>query len=69
MIELQHLSVSATPDGRLTRRQAAVYLGIAERTLANWKSRRTGPPQIKIGGKVFYRLKELARFIEGANDK
>ncbi|MGE8132716.1 helix-turn-helix transcriptional regulator [Novosphingobium subterraneum] len=56
-------TICITPDGRLTRRQAARFLGVAERTLANWRSRRCGPPQIKIGGKVFYRLSELQLFV------
>lgn len=56
--------VRATPDGRVTRREAARVLGVAERTLANWKSRRCGPRQLRLRGRVFYRMEDLQSFIE-----
>ena len=52
-----------TPDGRLTRSHAARYLGVAEQTLANWRSMGRGPKCLKIGGKVFYRLDDLEAFV------
>lgn len=56
--------VRTTPDGRLTRENAAAFLGIAPRTLANWKSKGRGPKQTRIGGRVFYRLEDLRGFID-----
>lgn len=54
MIEhIERVAVRATPDGRLTRRDAAKFLGLDEGTLANWKSRGVGPRQLKVGGRVF----------------
>lgn len=32
---------------------------ISERTLANWRSTRTGPSFTKIGGRVLYPLSEI----------
>jgi hypothetical protein len=50
---IERVAVRATPDGRLTRRDAAKFLGLDEGTLANWKSRGVGPRQLKVGGRVF----------------
>lgn len=33
-----------------------------EKTLANWRSARTGPPFLKIGGRVMYERAELERY-------
>jgi hypothetical protein len=52
-----------TPDGRLSRREAAKFVGVASRTLANWKCRGVGPSQTKVGGRVFYRLADLETFV------
>lgn len=66
MAEIERTRIRATPDGRLTRRDAARFLGVAERTLANWRSLRRGPPQLKVGRRVFYRLADLEFFINPA---
>ena len=48
----------------LTRRQAASYLGVTERTLAVWKcTRRYDLPCVKIGRLVKYRKADLDAFI------
>jgi predicted DNA-binding transcriptional regulator AlpA len=62
------VAVVATPDGRLSRRQAARYVGVAERTLANWKSTGRGPRQVKVGGRVFYKLPDLDAFIQRTSE-
>lgn len=61
--EVSYTTVRATPDGRLTRKEAAKYLGLAENTLANWKSRGEGPKPMRLGRRVFYRLTDLQAFI------
>lgn len=53
-----------TPDGRLTRAHAAKYLGVAEQTLANWRSIGRGPKSFRLGGRVFYRLSDLEAFVD-----
>ena len=35
-------------------------------TLANWRSRRVGPPYIKLGRRVLYRLSEIEAIERGA---
>jgi excisionase family DNA binding protein len=48
----------------MTRKQAANYLGVAEQTLAVWKTRhRYNLPVIKIGRLVKYRKSDLDAFI------
>ncbi|HEY9784245.1 MAG TPA: helix-turn-helix domain-containing protein [Candidatus Obscuribacterales bacterium] len=52
-------------DDLLTRREAAEYLGVAEQTLAIWKSSgRYNLPCVKIGRIVRYRKRELDQFVE-----
>lgn len=54
-----------TPDGRVSLRGAAEYLGLAERTIRNWKYRGLGPRSTKIGGRVFFYLVDLQAFVAG----
>ena len=52
-------------DPRLTRAEAARYLGILPKTLANWAS--TGRYQLKfhkIGGRVIYLKSDLDKWLE-----
>jgi len=49
----------------LIRREAALYLGISEQTLAIWKcTKRYNLPVIKVGRLVKYRQADLDAFIE-----
>jgi hypothetical protein len=57
--------VRVTPDGRLTRSDAALYLGLQPATLANWALRAYGPRPSRIGRRVFYRKADLDAFIAG----
>jgi hypothetical protein len=51
------------PDGRLDRYNAALYLGIAAKTLANYRSRGIGPRCVRVGGRAFYYLADLEAFV------
>ncbi len=53
------------PDRRLNRKDAANYLGFAAPTLANWALKGYGPPSFKVGGRRFYWLADLERFVAG----
>jgi len=57
--------VQATPDGRLTRKEAAEFLGFKDKTLAEWHRLGKGPPSYRVGGRRFYKLDDLLRFVEG----
>ncbi|GEM29526.1 hypothetical protein NN3_05330 [Nocardia neocaledoniensis NBRC 108232] len=49
----------------LTRKEAAVYMGIHPRTLANWAATGRGPRYSKpSGSSCMYRLDDLDAFLE-----
>ena len=45
------------------RRQAARYLGVAEKTLHDWASKRKHLPYAVIGNKAWYRRSDLDALI------
>ena len=51
----------------LNTEEAARYLRLSPGTLIVWRSRRQGPPYVKIGGRVFYLPAELDAFISHRN--
>ena len=57
--------VQATPDGRVTRAEAARFLGFKPKTLAEWQRLGVGPRSLLVGGRRFYRLAELETFASG----
>lgn len=63
--DLETTRVRILPDGRLSRRDAASYLGLAEKTLAMWALNGKGPRKVKVGGRVFYFKDDLDAFISG----
>ena len=64
---LEQVRVRVTPDGRLTRKDAARYLGHSEKTLAMWASRGEGPKSVRVGGRIFYFKVDLDQFIGGTD--
>ena len=65
MLETERLRIRILPDGRLSRKDAAAYLGLSAKTLATWAMTGRGPQGRKVGGRVFYRRDELDQFISG----
>ena len=65
---IETLRVRILPDGRLTRRDAATYLGVAAKTLTMWALDGKGPRSVKVGGRRFYFKEELDRFIGRPNE-
>ena len=53
-MEMNEAEVSILPDGRMDTRNAALYLGLSDKTLAMKRCDGTGPEYVKCGGKVFY---------------
>ena len=47
----------------LTGRTTADLLAISERTLYRWNRLRKGPPQIKIGRKIYYRSEAVREWL------
>ena len=57
------LPVRVLPDGRMTRADAARYLGVQPQTLRNWACQGKGPRVTKVGGRCFYFKTDLDAFI------
>lgn len=57
-------AVYLTPQGLSERWQGQIKV----QTLAKWRSLRRGPPYVKFGGRVLYRLADLEAF-EAARSK
>ncbi|CAJ4869443.1 helix-turn-helix transcriptional regulator [Burkholderia pseudomallei] len=51
-------------DGRMDRKNAAKYVGLSEKTLAQYASQGTGPKFIKRG-RVWYRKADLDEWLDG----
>lgn len=50
------------PRQLLTAKQAGTLLGVAPKTLANWRTLGTGPKFHKTGGKILYLRRDLVAF-------
>ena len=50
------------PDGRMDTRNAALYLGLSEKTLAMMRCQGSGPAYIKPG-RVFYYKQDLDQWL------
>jgi hypothetical protein len=64
-VGIEQVKVRILPDGRMTRRDAASYLGCAEKTLAMWALEGKGPQSVRVGGRRFYYKTTLDAFIQG----
>lgn len=63
--EVEMVRCRVLPDGRMSRHDAAKYLGLKEKTLAMWSLAGKGPRSLKVGGRVFYYRSDLDAFIRG----
>ncbi|AEG50059.1 hypothetical protein Sphch_2398 [Sphingobium chlorophenolicum L-1] len=61
---MEFINVTVTPDSRLSRNDAASFLGLSSKTLANWAFRGLGPRSLKVGGRRFYYLADLEAFVQ-----
>ena len=59
--------IRVLPDGRMTREDAAAYLGLKPKTLAMWAMEGKGPHICRVGGRCFYFKDELDAFISLGN--
>ncbi len=63
---IARVKVRILPDGRMSRRDAAAYLGIAVKTVATWDledPEKLG--SVKVGGQRFYYQRRLDAVIRG----
>ena len=66
---IDQVVVRVLPDGRLSRVDAAKYLGRTPKTLAMWKWQGVGPRWVIIGGRVFYYRRDLDDYIREQQEK
>lgn len=64
-VNVEQLKIRVTPDGRVDRPGAALVMGRAPKTLAQWKSKGIGPRSINVGGRVFYDWQEVLAMARG----
>jgi hypothetical protein len=64
-LAVEQVRVRVLPDGRLSRKDAAAYLGRAEKTLAMWETEGKGPRSVLVGGRRFYFKDTLDAFVRG----
>jgi hypothetical protein len=62
-IETETPRVFLHPDGRMDRKNTAIYLGCAPKTLADWAMKGIGPKYVMLGGKAFYFVQDLDEWI------
>ena len=62
---IETVLVKMYPDGRMDSRNAALYLGLEEKTLASKRCNGTGPDFIKRG-RIFYFKDDLDAWINEA---
>jgi hypothetical protein len=63
MPRISYSAATTGADGRLNRIDAARYLGLTSKCLAEWKRMGKGPPSHKIGGMCFYYTNDLRAFV------
>ncbi len=64
MEKLDKRIVKTGEKERFSHKEAAAYLGIAEQTLYNWRSKRRGADYVLMGRKIMYLKCDLDKFIE-----
>ena len=60
---LDRVRVRVLPDGRMTRRDAARYLGFSGKTLAMWALSKKGPPSVRMGWRCWYYIGDLDEYL------
>ena len=56
----------ANMEALVPSKDAPAHLGVAEQTLARWRSEGHGPPYIKLGKKVYYRAGDLRAWVDAS---
>lgn len=71
-VSCEKLGIMLSADGRVTSREAARLLNVAEGSLRNWRQEGCGPNFLRrplSGCRISYRIADLARWLEtGTND-
>ena len=62
---MEEVKITVLPDGRVDRVNAARFIGLAPKTLAEYHRLGKGPASRKIGGRRFYQIDDLKAFVAG----
>ena len=62
---IEQVKVRVLPDGRMTRKDAAKYLGCTPKALAMRQLKGQGPRSVKVGNRRFYFKLDLDAEING----
>jgi excisionase family DNA binding protein len=57
-------SINTTDDALLTEVEAADLLKLSTRTLQSWRIKTEGPPFVRVGRAIRYRLRDVVTWIE-----
>ena len=56
--------MNSEKNNMLNETEAALFLGIARQTMANWRSQRRGPVYCKLSRRIVYRTSDLEDFVQ-----
>jgi excisionase family DNA binding protein len=66
---VRRASLTTEPfDPLLTIEQVSLWLCVPKGTLYQWRSRKQGPPAIKVGGGLRYRRSEVDAYLDRHTD-
>jgi hypothetical protein len=57
-------ALTATEDELVTEVEIADFLKLSTRTLQSWRINNDGPPFVRVGRAIRYRLRDVVRWIE-----
>jgi len=55
-------------DHLLRNSEAAAHIGVASKTLRNWRARGIAPPAVRLNGAVRYRRSDLDRWVDARRE-
>ena len=59
---MEHVKIRVLPDGRVSRADAAAFLGLSPKTLADYVAKGIGPAPRKVGGRIFYLMQDFEAY-------
>lgn len=59
---IEDIKIRVLPDGRVKRSDAAAFLGVTPKTLAEYSCLGKGPRPRRVGGRIFYYLQDLEAY-------
>jgi hypothetical protein len=66
--DFQTPQIVILPNGRMTAKNAALYVGLADKTMAMHRCAGTGPAFSKIGGRIYYTPEALDTWLDAAGE-